>query len=94
MEEMVNELNVEGLKIGLEMNMSKTQVMVNQWCDAGTIKLAGKSLERVESYVYLGREVNMTNNITPEINRKTIDRLRRRMSHKQLVKMLTMRSAQ
>ncbi|PIO59400.1 hypothetical protein TELCIR_19139 [Teladorsagia circumcincta] len=29
MEEMVNELNVGGLKIGLEMNMSKTQVMVN-----------------------------------------------------------------
>ncbi|KAK6022564.1 hypothetical protein OSTOST_11736, partial [Ostertagia ostertagi] len=27
MEEMVNELNVEGLKIGLEMNMSKTQMM-------------------------------------------------------------------
>ncbi|KAK6030126.1 hypothetical protein OSTOST_03747, partial [Ostertagia ostertagi] len=33
MEEMVNELNLEGLKIGLEMNMSKTQVMVNQWCN-------------------------------------------------------------
>ncbi|KAK6012639.1 hypothetical protein OSTOST_22188, partial [Ostertagia ostertagi] len=40
----VNELNVEGLKIGLEMSMSKTQ-MVNQWCDTGTIKLAGKALE-------------------------------------------------
>ncbi|KAK6031723.1 hypothetical protein OSTOST_02111 [Ostertagia ostertagi] len=37
MEEMINELNVEGLKIGLEMNMSKTQMMVNQWSDMGEI---------------------------------------------------------
>ncbi|KIH44049.1 reverse transcriptase [Ancylostoma duodenale] len=30
METMINELNVAGLKIGLEVNMSKTQLMVNQ----------------------------------------------------------------
>ncbi|KAK6031302.1 hypothetical protein OSTOST_02545 [Ostertagia ostertagi] len=47
MEEMINELNVVGLKIGLEMNMSKTQMMVNQWSDMGEIKLAGRALERV-----------------------------------------------
>ncbi|VDP58864.1 unnamed protein product [Heligmosomoides polygyrus] len=34
-EEMLNELNVAGMKIGLDMNMSKTQFMVNQWCDTG-----------------------------------------------------------
>ncbi|PIO66534.1 hypothetical protein TELCIR_11751 [Teladorsagia circumcincta] len=71
MEEMINELNVEGRKIGLEMNMSKTQMMVNQWSDTGEIKLAGKALQRVESYIYLGRELNMTNNIIPEIHRRT-----------------------
>ncbi|KIH60572.1 reverse transcriptase [Ancylostoma duodenale] len=43
METMVNELIVAGLKIGLEMNMSKTQLMVNQWCDAGEVNLAGST---------------------------------------------------
>ncbi|PIO55495.1 hypothetical protein TELCIR_23117, partial [Teladorsagia circumcincta] len=33
-------------------------------------KLAGKTLERVESEVYLRREPHMTNNITPEISRR------------------------
>ncbi|EPB69364.1 hypothetical protein ANCCEY_11546 [Ancylostoma ceylanicum] len=60
METTVNELNVVGLKIGLEMNMSKTQPMVNQWCDAVEVNLA----------VYLGRELNMRNNIAPEITRR------------------------
>ncbi|XGW21982.1 hypothetical protein V3C99_004721, partial [Haemonchus contortus] len=70
MEKMVNELNAVSRRIGLEMNMSKTQLMVNQWCDTGTVRLDGKALQRVESYVYLGRELNMMNNITPELNRR------------------------
>ncbi|XGW22067.1 hypothetical protein V3C99_004770 [Haemonchus contortus] len=70
MEKMVNELNAVSRRIGLEMNMSKTQLMVNQWCDTGTVSLDGKALQRVESYVYLGRELNMMNNITPELNRR------------------------
>ncbi|KAK6033464.1 hypothetical protein OSTOST_00316, partial [Ostertagia ostertagi] len=69
-DQMINELNVEGLKIGLEMNMSKTQMMVNQWSDMGEVKLAGIALQRVESYVYLGKELNMTNNIVSEIHRR------------------------
>uniref|UniRef100_A0A7I4YM96 Reverse transcriptase domain-containing protein n=1 Tax=Haemonchus contortus TaxID=6289 RepID=A0A7I4YM96_HAECO len=70
MEKMVNELNAVSRRIGLEMNMSKTQLMVNKWCDTGTVRLEGKALQRVESYVYLGRELNMTNNIAPELNRR------------------------
>nr|CDJ89054.1 RNA-directed DNA polymerase (reverse transcriptase) domain containing protein [Haemonchus contortus] len=70
MEEMVNELNAVSRRIGLEMNMSKTQLMVNKWCDTGTVRLEGKALQRVESYVHLGRELNMTNNIAPELNRR------------------------
>ncbi|PIO74819.1 hypothetical protein TELCIR_03166 [Teladorsagia circumcincta] len=70
MDEMVNELNVEISKIGSEMNMSKTQVMLNHCCDTGTIEVAGKALERLESYVYLGRELIMTNNTALEIDRR------------------------
>ncbi|EYB97978.1 hypothetical protein Y032_0135g1927 [Ancylostoma ceylanicum] len=32
--------------------------MVKQWCDAGEVNLAGKTLQRVDSYVYLRRELN------------------------------------
>ncbi|KIH61284.1 hypothetical protein ANCDUO_08448 [Ancylostoma duodenale] len=53
METMINEFNVAGLKIGLEMNMSKTQLMVNQWCDAGEVTLAGSTLQRVDSFLRL-----------------------------------------
>uniref|UniRef100_A0A7I4Y7G6 Reverse transcriptase domain-containing protein n=1 Tax=Haemonchus contortus TaxID=6289 RepID=A0A7I4Y7G6_HAECO len=70
MEKMVSELNAVSRRIGLEMNMSKTQLMVNQWCDTGTVRLDGKAQQRVESYVYLGRELNMMNNITLELNRR------------------------
>uniref|UniRef100_A0A7I4Y986 Reverse transcriptase domain-containing protein n=1 Tax=Haemonchus contortus TaxID=6289 RepID=A0A7I4Y986_HAECO len=70
MEKMVNELNAVSRRIGLEMNMFKTQLMVNQWCDTGTVKLDGEALQRVESYVFVERELNMMNNITPEPNRR------------------------
>ncbi|WKY12022.1 hypothetical protein Q1695_003521 [Nippostrongylus brasiliensis] len=66
-EEMLSELNMAGRKIGLDMNMSKTQFMVNQWCDTGLVKLNGVALQRVDSYVYLGRELNMENDLAPEI---------------------------
>ncbi|WKX88155.1 hypothetical protein Q1695_008070 [Nippostrongylus brasiliensis] len=69
-EEMLSELNMAGRKIGLDMNMSKTQFMVNQWCDTGLVKLNGVILQRVDSYVYLGRELNMENDLAPEIARR------------------------
>nr|CDJ86538.1 RNA-directed DNA polymerase (reverse transcriptase) domain containing protein [Haemonchus contortus] len=70
MEKMVNELTTVSRRIDLEMNMFKTQLMINKWCDTGTVGLEGKALQRVESYVYLGRELNMVNNIAPELNRR------------------------
>ncbi|WKX95022.1 hypothetical protein Q1695_011906 [Nippostrongylus brasiliensis] len=69
-EEMLSELNMAGRKIGLNMNMSKTQFMVNQWCDTGLVKLNEVALQRVDSYVYLGRELNMENDLAPEIARR------------------------
>lgn len=69
MQIMVNELNVAGKRIGLEMNMEKTKVMVNQWCE-GMIHLNGTVIQQVDSYVYLGREINMNNDLTAEISRR------------------------
>ncbi|KIH45912.1 hypothetical protein ANCDUO_24038 [Ancylostoma duodenale] len=69
MEIMINEINVAGLKTGLEMNTSATQLMVNQWCDAEEVNLAGNIIQQVHSYVYLRRELKMMNKIAPEISR-------------------------
>ncbi|EYC12684.1 hypothetical protein Y032_0046g1361 [Ancylostoma ceylanicum] len=70
MNQLLNELNEAGKAIGLEMNMKKTQMMANQWCDDGEVQLDGITLKKVDSYVYLGREVNMTNELKGEIGRR------------------------
>ncbi|CAD6191521.1 unnamed protein product [Caenorhabditis auriculariae] len=58
---MLNDLNDVGKKIGLTMNQKKTQWMCNSFCDNGPVTLEGDNLQKVDSYVYLGREVNMLN---------------------------------
>ncbi|CAD6189595.1 unnamed protein product [Caenorhabditis auriculariae] len=67
---MLNDLNAVGKKIGLQMNEKKTQWMRNRFCDQGNVILEGRDLLEVNSYVYLGREVNMTNDLKPEIARR------------------------
>ncbi|EYB86343.1 hypothetical protein Y032_0281g1264 [Ancylostoma ceylanicum] len=50
--------------------MKKTQTMANQWSDNGTIQLDGIPLQKVDSFVYLGREINMKNDLTTGIARR------------------------
>ncbi|EPB70434.1 hypothetical protein ANCCEY_10474 [Ancylostoma ceylanicum] len=57
MNQLLNELNEAGKAIGLEMNLKKTQMMANQWCDDREVQLDGITLKKVDSYVYLGREM-------------------------------------
>ncbi|VDP11468.1 unnamed protein product [Heligmosomoides polygyrus] len=66
---MLNELNVTGMKIRLDMTMSKTQFMVNQWCDTGLVRLNGVALQQVDPYFYLGGDLNMDNDLASEIAR-------------------------
>ncbi|EYB98194.1 hypothetical protein Y032_0133g1759 [Ancylostoma ceylanicum] len=70
MNQLINELNEASKSIGSEISMKKTQPMVNQWSDNGTIQLDGIPLQKVDSFVYLGREINMMNDLTTEIGRK------------------------
>ncbi|CAD6199453.1 unnamed protein product [Caenorhabditis auriculariae] len=67
---MLNDLNDVGKKIGLTMNQKKTQWMCNSFCDDGPVTLEGDNLQKVDSYVYLGREVNMLNDLKTEIGRR------------------------
>ncbi|KAE9412568.1 hypothetical protein Angca_009450, partial [Angiostrongylus cantonensis] len=43
-EMMINELNEEGIKIGLRINRKKTQFMKNPWCEGGKIELDGSPI--------------------------------------------------
>ncbi|EPB66637.1 hypothetical protein ANCCEY_14274 [Ancylostoma ceylanicum] len=70
MNQLINELNVVGKSIGLEINMKKTQTMANQWSDNLTIQLDGIPLQKVDSFVYLGREISMMNDLITEIGRR------------------------
>ncbi|EYC30868.1 hypothetical protein Y032_0004g1820 [Ancylostoma ceylanicum] len=70
MNQLINELNEVGKSIGLKTNTKKTQTMANQWSDNGTIHLDGIPLQKVDSFVYLRREINMMNDLIVEIGRR------------------------
>ncbi|CAD6195925.1 unnamed protein product [Caenorhabditis auriculariae] len=67
---MLKDLDEVGKKIGLKMNVKKTQGMKNSFCDQGKVTLEGRDLQEVTSYIYLGREVNMVNDLQAEIGRR------------------------
>ncbi|CAD6189428.1 unnamed protein product [Caenorhabditis auriculariae] len=64
---MLNDLNVVGKTIGLTLNLKRTQWTRNSFCDDGPVTLEGEDLQQVDSYVYLGKEVNILNDLKTEI---------------------------
>lgn len=52
----MNKLDMAGTKIGLDMNMNKTKVMVRRWCATGTGKLSGTTLQQVDSIRVPGKK--------------------------------------
>ena len=69
-QQMLRELEKEGKKVGLKINRSKTKFMTSAALPRARITLGGEALEEVESYVYLGQEVNMRNDLAKEISRR------------------------
>ncbi|KAK6741274.1 hypothetical protein RB195_009245 [Necator americanus] len=67
-ETMLNELNEVGKRIGLRINRKKTQFMKN--CEDGGVQLEGFQIVETPSYVYLGRSMNMENDLKEELNRR------------------------
>lgn len=53
---MLQSLNTQSQKVGLEMNASKTKIMTNS--SKKPIKIEGKSIEYVDDYVYLGKLIS------------------------------------
>ncbi|KAK6728975.1 hypothetical protein RB195_006185 [Necator americanus] len=69
-ETMLNELNEAGKRIGLRINRKKTQFMKNAHCQDGGVQLEGSQIVETPSYVYLGRSMNMENDLKEELNRR------------------------
>ena len=68
---MLKELNRESKKVGLEMNLSKTQVMFNELInDDPEIKIDQTPLKNVTSYTYLGQLITTLPNKEQEIKRR------------------------
>ena len=70
LEEMLTELAEASIQVGLKMNLQKTKIMFNAFASKKKIMNNSNEIEEVESYVYLGQEITMDNNIMSEINRR------------------------
>ncbi|KAK6729066.1 hypothetical protein RB195_006239 [Necator americanus] len=56
--------------IGLQLNLQKTMFMWNGWVSDVPFTLNGTNISECTSYVYLGWELNMINDLTPELGRR------------------------
>ena len=56
----LNDLNINGKKTGLKINLGKTVVMKWNVNPGVKIQLEGSDIEEVEKYVYLGATVTIT----------------------------------
>lgn len=69
-EDMLHELNNCSMSIGLKINRRKTQFMKNKHVPDRELCLGTEKLEEVQSYVYLGRSINMQNDTRQEVTRR------------------------
>ncbi|KAK6736559.1 hypothetical protein RB195_019320 [Necator americanus] len=53
--------------VGLQLNLQKTMFMRNGWVSDLGRTLKGTNIYECISYVYLGRELNMMNDLTSEL---------------------------
>ncbi|VDP25157.1 unnamed protein product [Heligmosomoides polygyrus] len=56
--------------VGLQLNLTKTMFMRNEQVSDSSFSLNGANISECSSYVYLGREVNMANDLAPELSRR------------------------
>ncbi|EYC05856.1 hypothetical protein Y032_0080g1402 [Ancylostoma ceylanicum] len=69
-ERMLADFNDACGKIGTQLNLTKTMFMRNGRVPDAPFSLNGTNISECSSYVYLGREVNMMNDLAPELGRR------------------------
>ncbi|KAK6733974.1 hypothetical protein RB195_017629 [Necator americanus] len=56
--------------ISLQLNLQKTMFMGNGWVSDAPFTFNGTNISKCTSYVYLGRELNMMDDLIPELGRR------------------------
>uniref|UniRef100_A0A0K0D4A2 Reverse transcriptase domain-containing protein n=1 Tax=Angiostrongylus cantonensis TaxID=6313 RepID=A0A0K0D4A2_ANGCA len=69
-ERMLADFDKECGKIGVRLNLMKTMFMKNGLVSFAPFTLNGTNFSKCSSYVYLGREINMMNDLAPELSRR------------------------
>ena len=69
-ERMLAEFDCACGRIGLRLNLTKTMFMRNGLVSDAPFTLNGTTISECSSYVYLGREINMMNDLAPELSRR------------------------
>lgn len=69
-ERMLTDFDHACSRIGLQLNLTKTMFMKNGLVSDAPFMLNGTNITECSSYVYLGREVNMANDLGPELGRR------------------------
>uniref|UniRef100_A0A0K0DFU8 Reverse transcriptase domain-containing protein n=1 Tax=Angiostrongylus cantonensis TaxID=6313 RepID=A0A0K0DFU8_ANGCA len=57
-------------KVGLRLNLKKTMFMKNGLVSFAPFTLNGTNISERSSYAYLDREINMMNDLAPELSRR------------------------
>ena len=88
--ELYTEIHTEARKIGLEVNEEKTKYMVMSTDarkrDVNSLNIENNNFESVNSFIYLGAEVNSSNLVTAEIQRRLMAGQRAFYANLQLIK--------
>ncbi|CAH2096381.1 unnamed protein product [Euphydryas editha] len=85
LEQMIQSLQLEGEKVGLEMNLEKTKLMTNS--TKTPIKIGNVCLDYVDSYIYLGKQVSFhLNNNFEEILRRINISWQKFWAHREILK--------
>jgi len=72
LKEMIEKLNESTSKLGLTIHPLKSKWMKNTFvnCNNNDIKINDKTIDEVNEYVYLGRSINMRNEMKKELTRR------------------------
>lgn len=81
---MLNTLDIESKRIGLNMNLNKTKVMTNGV--QRPIKLEDAEIEYVSEYIYLGQTISFQNATAKEIDRRIATAWRKYWANKDIFK--------
>uniref|UniRef100_A0A0K0CUR9 Reverse transcriptase domain-containing protein n=1 Tax=Angiostrongylus cantonensis TaxID=6313 RepID=A0A0K0CUR9_ANGCA len=57
-------------KTGLRVNLTETMLMKNELVSFAPFTLNGMNFSECSTYVYLGREIDMMNDVAPELSRR------------------------